>query len=104
MPETEYHNVSTPGTYPSDMSGETIASATTIAPVKYLTPISGAVEITTITVPWVGFVGSIVLIPISASAFTLATGGNIAKAASAVQYRAMKLTYVEGLWYPEYVS
>ena len=90
------------GTLQNDISGGNLASAATIAPTGYLNYVTGSVEITTITVPYTGFAGSIVLIP--DAAFTLATGGNIAKAAQGVQYRAMKMTYVNGYWYPEYVA
>jgi hypothetical protein len=84
--------------------GTTLASATTIAPVKYVTNVSGTTEITTITLPYTDFSGTICLVP--TGIWTLNTGGNIAIAATAVVSKAMYLTYnpVTSKWYPSYLS
>lgn len=80
--------------------GATIASAATIAPDSLITPISGTAEITTITLPYTGFAGFLILIP--AGAFTMATGGNIAKAIIAVALAPVIVVYnpSAALWYP----
>ena len=94
-----------PGFAPGLMTeGATLASAATVTPTHRVHYISGTAEITTITLPYPGFMGDVVFIP--AGAFTLNTGGNIAVAATAVAKRAMRLTYSVkmGLWYPSYLS
>lgn len=58
----------------------TIPSAATIAPVGFMTVISGAVAINTITPP---VTGAHMLVFIPSGAFTLGTSGNIAVAATA---------------------
>jgi len=82
----------------------TIASATTIAPTKGITFISGEVAIATITAPSPISAGGgqITLIPLGA--FTTTTGGNIALATTAVVNRALIMTYDSGTakWYPSY--
>ena len=83
----------------------TIASASTIAPVKQITYISGTAAIVTITpqAPISGANGSIILIP--TGAFTWTTAGNIAIAGTAVVGKALHMTYTDstGKWYPSYV-
>jgi len=84
----------------------TIASATTIVPIAYHTIITGTADITTITIPYVGFAGTL--------AFTFVTSGpgdfetsadNIAAHVNAVRYQTVFMTYsqITGLWYPSYV-
>jgi hypothetical protein len=83
----------------------TIASATTIAPTKSITFISGTAAVVTITAPtsFAAAGGSITLIP--TAAFTWTTAGNIAVAGTAVVSRALTMTYDSGIskWYPSYV-
>ena len=83
----------------------TIASATTIAPTKSITFISGTAAVVTITAPtsFAAAGGSITLIP--TAAFTWTTAGNIAVAGTAVVSRALTMTYDSGTtkWYPSYV-
>ena len=89
------------------MSGgvNTVASATTIAPVKRIAYISGTAAIATITpqAPITGTNGTIILIP--TGAFTWTTAGNIAIAGTAVVGRALHMTYtaITDKWYPSYV-
>jgi hypothetical protein len=89
------------------MSGSvgTIASASTIAPVKQITYISGTAAIATITAqsPIAGANGTIILIP--TGAFTWTTAGNIAISGTAVVGRALHMTYTDSTskWYPSYV-
>lgn len=87
---------------------ETIASATTISPVKQVVIVSGTAAITTITAPGM-FVnstattcGQITIIP--TGAFTTTTSGNIAVATTAVVGKALIMTYLNstGKWYPSY--
>jgi hypothetical protein len=83
----------------------TIASATTIAPTKSITFISGTAAVVTITAAtsFAAAGGSITLIP--TAAFTWTTAGNIAVAGTAVVSRALTMTYDSGTtkWYPSYV-
>jgi hypothetical protein len=80
--------------------GATLASAATIAPTHGFHIVSGTTEITTITIPYEGFAGCIWLIP--SGAWTFATGGNIAKAITAVENAPVCVVYNQqtALWYP----
>jgi hypothetical protein len=82
----------------------TIASATTIAPTKDITFISGAAAIATITAPSPISAGGGQITLIPTGAFTTTTGGNIALASTAVVNRALIMTYDSGTakWYPSY--
>jgi len=102
--EVQFRNVSSPGGSRLSLVGGTIASAATVAPVGFMTYITGTTEITTITIPYAGFAGKLVFLP--DDVFTLNTGGNIAVAASAVAARAMVLFYdtLNKTWYPSYVA
>ena len=85
--------------------GTAIASAATIAPVAPITHITGTAAISTITAPTVKvnggtYTGCIKLIP--DGAFTLATGGNIGKASTAVVGQLMTVCYDGTTWYPSY--
>lgn len=76
-------------------------SNVTIAPTTSLHHVTGVGSIQTITIPFTGFVGSITLIP--DGAFTTVTGGNIARATTAVLSQALIMTYDGTSWYPSYV-
>jgi len=81
----------------------TIASAGTIAPVDFITRVSGTAAINTITPPvGVNQGGMIILLP--SNTWTLTTAGNIQLAATAVASRAMTLVYDKDLakWFPSY--
>ena len=82
----------------------TIASATTIAPTKDITFISGTAAIATITAPSPISAGGGQITLIPTGAFTTTTGGNIALASTAVVNRALIMTYDSGTakWYPSY--
>lgn len=77
--------------------GAAVASATTIVAPSAIFHVTGTTAISTITIPYTGFVGQITIIP--DGAFTLATGGNIAEAYTAVVNRAIVLTYDGTSWY-----
>jgi hypothetical protein len=83
----------------------TIASATSITPVKSINFISGTAAIETIVTqaPITGANGTIILIP--TGAFTWTTAGNIAIAGTAVVGRALHMTFSGSSlkWYPSYV-
>ena len=85
-------------------AGPTIASATTIAPTKLITFISGTTTVQTITPPHsiLATGGEITLIP--TGIFATNTSGNIALASTAVVSKALKMTYDAGTgkWYPSY--
>jgi hypothetical protein len=84
----------------------TIASATTIAPTKPITFISGTTAVVTITAPSPISTGggSIVLIP--TGIFTWTAAGNIALAGTAVVSKALTLVYdvTTAKWYPSYTA
>jgi hypothetical protein len=82
----------------------TIASATTIAPTKDITFISGTAAIATITAPSPISAGGGQITLIPTGIFTTTTGGNIALATTAVVNRALIMTYDSGTakWYPSY--
>lgn len=84
----------------------TIASATTIAPTKPITFISGTTAIVTITAPSPISAGggSIVLIP--TGVFTWTNAGNIAISGTAVVSKALTLVYdvTTTKWYPSYTA
>lgn len=76
-------------------------------PVAYLTVVSGALAMTTIDLPFIGFTGTIAFRP--TGAFTGATGGTttsttgaIGLAFTAVVGKILFLTYDGALWYPSY--
>jgi hypothetical protein len=89
----------------TNAAATTLASATTIAPTKAITFVSGTTAVVTITVPsnFTGAGGFITLIP--TGIFTWTTAGNIALAGTAVVSRALTMTYDSGTakWYPSYV-
>jgi hypothetical protein len=86
--------------------GANIASASTIAPVKPITHITGTATISTITAP-TAFTGSnrggcLTLIP--DGLWSTGTSGNIAIATTAVVSKALTMCYDDGAskWYPSY--
>ena len=82
----------------------TIASATTIAPTKAITFISGVTPIVTITAPSPISLGGGTITLIPTGIFTTTTAGNIALASTAVVRRALTMTYdvTTAKWYPSY--
>jgi hypothetical protein len=82
----------------------TIASATTIAPTKAITFISGVTPIVTITAPSPISLGGGTITLIPTGIFTTTTAGNIALASTAVVGRALTMTYdvTTTKWYPSY--
>jgi hypothetical protein len=77
--------------------GIAVASATTITAPSTIFHVTGTTAISTITVPYAGFTGQITIIP--DEIFTLATGGNIAEAYTAIVSRAIQLIYDGTTWY-----
>lgn len=86
-------------------AASTIASATTIAPTKPITFISGTTAVVTITAPSPISAGGGTITLIPTGAFTWTTAGNIAVAGTAVVNRALTLVYdvTTTKWYPSYV-
>jgi hypothetical protein len=94
------------GVQASGQVAPTIASATTIAPTTSIVFVSGNISIATITPP-TGIAttgGQITIIPKDTPTFSTTTAGNIALATTAVQYKALIMTYdaVTLKWYPSY--
>jgi hypothetical protein len=83
---------------PGQYEGPAIASAATITVSHPVHKITGTAEITTINPPFTGFVGKILLI--ATAAFTTATGGNVAKAFTAVASEGTEWYYDGSTWYP----
>ncbi len=98
---------------PIDATGANI----TITPGSAIHVVSGAGSIQTISPPLIqvgveadfvtprsvsAFTGTIVLIPDTASTWTLVTGGNIRKASTCVVGQAMHVTFDGELWAPSY--
>ena len=78
-----------------------VASAGTITAVDPIFHVSGTVTIAQINLPYVGFTGSITIIP--DGVFALVTsGGNIGKATNSVVGKALILTYDGSKWWPSY--
>jgi hypothetical protein len=86
----------------SSASTTPVASASTISfeSAGQIFHISGTAAIAIITVFPSSFRGEVTVIP--DGAFTLVTGGNIAKASTAVVNQPMTLYYDGNLWYPSY--
>lgn len=81
---------------------ETIVSAATISPVKKVVILSGSTPVSTITPPRAAFsvpVGGYRITIIPSGNQSLITGGNIAEAATLLNYRAVELVYSEGTGY-----
>ena len=83
---------------PGQYEGPAIASAATIALSHPVHKVTGTVAITTINPPYTGFVGHVTLIP--TAAWTLAVGGNIAVARTAVIGVSQQLYYDGSTWFP----
>lgn len=88
---------------PGGMVGLALASSTTISPTSPIHHVTGTSAITTITQPYVGFVGRLTLI--ADGAWTLATGGtagsDIATALTAVSGQAVDLVFDGTTFYPK---
>ena len=92
------------GVQATSAAAPTIASATTIAPTKAITFISGVTPIVTITAPSPISLGGGTITLIPTGIFTTTTAGNIALASTAVVSKALIMTYdvTTAKWYPSY--
>lgn len=90
----------TPGAAP------TIASASTIAPTRPITFVSGTTAIVNITVPSLFAIGGGTARLIPTGLWTMTAAGNIALAVTAVVNKALDMTYDAGTgkWYPSYIA
>lgn len=88
----------------ANAAAPTIASATTIAPTKAITFISGTTPIVTITAPSPISLGGGKITLIPTGVFTTTTAGNIALATIAIVGKALIMTYdaTTTKWYPSY--
>lgn len=96
--------------------GEDIVAATSIKPTHAIHRVSGSAAISSIDPPNAqrgldenydvrlvsSFTGPIILIPTSGSSWTLTTGGNIALAATSVDFKALIVVFDGTSWYPSY--
>jgi|SRR6266850_7464242 len=86
----------------------TIASATTLIPLSYISIVTGTVGVQNIQLPWAGFEGDIILIYTDAAPAATQTGGTtgmaIVLATTVVRYKALCMTYsqINSIWYPSY--
>ena len=80
--------------------GSAVASAATITPSGPLFHVTGIATVTTINLPFAGFIGSITIIP--DGLFSTGTAGNIALASVAAVSKALVMTYDGTKWYPSY--
>jgi hypothetical protein len=83
---------------------KTIAAAATIAPTTFHTILTGTTQVVTITIPYVGFSGTLAFTFTDGSPGATTTGGNIALATTVVQYKTVLMTYSQqtSKWYPSY--
>lgn len=91
-----------PGGQFADKVGPVIASAATIAPTKPIHHVSGTAAIATITPPWEGFAGPLILI--ADAIWTWTNGGNIQVAGTVTAAgRTVTFTYDRKTlkWYPD---
>jgi len=109
--EVDIQNFVTPGTQLHGTVGKDLASLAGVLGsvvgseiTHKIHRVTGALAITGITVPFVGFSGDIILIP--TGAFTWTTATNIALAGTAVVGKALVFTYVPATnkWYPSYIA
>jgi hypothetical protein len=100
-----FTDVKTSGLLATTAAAPTIASATTIAPTKQITFISGTTAVVTITAPAPISAGGGTITLIPTGAFTWTAAGNIAVLGTAVVNRALTMTYdvTTTKWYPSYV-
>ena len=98
--------------------GDDIVSAASIKPTHSIHRVSGSAAITSIDPPNAqrgldenydprpvsSFTGPIILIPTAGASWTRATGGNIALAATSVDFKALIVVFDSNLWYPSYVA
>ena len=101
---TTPNNIVVAGLKATSAAAPTIASATTIAPTKAITFISGTTAIVTITAPNPISLGGGTITLIPTGIFTTTTAGNIALASTAVVGKALLMTYdvTTTKWYPSY--
>lgn len=100
-----FENFRSPGGQLHSIDGGVVASPAGLLTVTgYVTQISGTNAITGINLPYVGFAGTIVLIP--TGIFTWTTATNIGLAGTAVVGKAIHMTYVPSAakWYPSVIA
>jgi hypothetical protein len=90
----------------TNAAAPTIASATTIAPTKQITFISGTTVIVNITAPSPISAGGGIIRLIPTGVFTWTAAGNIALAGTAVVSKTLTMTYdvTTAKWYPSYTA
>jgi len=83
---------------------KTMAAAATIAPTTFHTILTGTTQVSTITIPFVGFSGTLAFTFTNGSPGATLTTGNIVLATTVVQYKTVLMTYSQqtSKWYPSY--
>ena len=102
-PVFDYGQLNPVGINPGGVNvGPNIASAASISPTHRVHHITGTAAITTIVLPYVGFTGKLTFI--ADAAFTMATGGNIAAAITAVANKSYEFVFDGTLWYSHSIA
>jgi hypothetical protein len=96
-----FEKIANPGGEFNRVIGPTLASGATIAPTFGITPVSGSSAVLTITPPYAGFQGQLILLPTGAwtTATTTKAADNIAIAFTAVANVPVVAVYDGSLWY-----
>jgi hypothetical protein len=85
----------------SRLTESVVASAATITVLTDIVRVTGAVAVTTIT-PAAAGASTIIFVITTDGAVVFNVGGNIAKAATSIQFQVLSFVFdsVTGLWYP----
>src|SRR5262245_61301034 len=91
----------------NNIQGPDIASAATIAPTHGIHRVTGTAAIGTITPPYAGFSGTVILVPTGAFTFTVSGAANgISTTGTAVVGRPLFLTFLPSTatWYQHAIA
>lgn len=102
--EADFQSYQSPGGLQKGIYGGVTASAAGVVtlPVGLIHAISGTAAITGFTVPYPGFTGFLILIPLAA--FTWTTATNIGLAGTAVIGKAIIMVFDGTKWWPSVIA
>lgn len=102
--EADFQSYQSPGGLQKGIYGGVTASVAGVItfPTGLIHAVSGALAITGITVPYVGFQGMIIVIP--QAAFTWTAAGNIGLAGTAVIGKLIIFVYDGTKWWPSVIA